>query len=101
MNQTVQGLNATVTSVFPNKVKIEIRDIESFKVAGEKLSVGSYLRISDSDDCAIMAVIENFSIEQKEDTTERKYVLEALPIGFLDSEGRFSRGGTSIAIPPV
>ena len=39
MNQTVQGLNATVTSVFPNKVKIEIRDIESFKVAGETLSV--------------------------------------------------------------
>lgn len=101
MNQTDQVVNATVTSVFPNRVRIEIKDIESFKVAGEKLSVGSYLRISDSDDCAIMAVIENFSIEQKEGTTERKYVLEALPIGFLDNEGRFSRGGTSIAIPPV
>lgn len=101
MNQTDQVVNATVTSVFPNRVRIEIKDIESFKVAGEKLSVGSYLRISDSDDCAIMAIIENFSIEQQEGTTERKYVLEALPIGFLDSEGRFSRGGTSIAIPPV
>ncbi len=101
MNQTDQAVNAIVTSVFPNRVRIEIKDIESFKVAGEKLSVGSYLRISDSADCAIMAIIENFSIEQQEGTTERKYVLEALPIGFLDSEGRFSRGGTSIAIPPV
>ena len=54
MGKPGQSVNATVTSVFPNKVRIEIKDIESFKVAGEKLSVGSYLRISDSDDCAII-----------------------------------------------
>ena len=59
MNDEKKQVNAVVTSVFPDKVKIEVRDIESFKLAGEKLAVGSYLRISDFKDCAIMAVIEN------------------------------------------
>lgn len=94
-------INAVVTSVFPGKVRIEVKDIDDFKVAGEKLSVGSYLRISDSDDCAIIAVVENFSIEKRENQEDRHYVLEAAPIGFLDHTGRFIRGGTNIAIPPV
>jgi len=94
-------LNAIVTGVFPNKVKIEVKNIEDFKVAGEKLSVGSYLRISDSEDCAIIAIIENFSIEKREDESERRYILEAIPIGFLDNDSEFTRGGNNIAIPPV
>lgn len=98
---TDSKLNAKVTGVFPTKVKIEVKDIESFKVAGEKLSVGSYLRVSDSEDCAIIAVIENFSIEKTELDEERHYVIEAMPIGFLDSDGVFIRGGNNIAIPPV
>lgn len=101
MNETSKPVNAVVTSVFPDKVRIEVRDIESFKIADEKLSVGSYLRISDSDDCAIIAVIENFLIEKKEGMEDRRYILEALPIGFLDSEGNFTRGGNNIAIPPI
>jgi hypothetical protein len=72
MSDTPQQLNAIVTSVFPDKVRIEVRDIESFKIANEKLSVGSYLRISDSDDCAIIAVIENFLIEKKEGMEDRR-----------------------------
>lgn len=94
-------LNAVVTGVFPNKVKIEVKDIEDFKVAGERLSVGSYLRISDSEDCAIISIIENFSIEKSEADEERHYVIEAAPIGFLNSVGEFQRGGNNIAIPPV
>ncbi len=94
-------INAVVTGVYPNKVQIEIADIESFKMAGEKLSVGAFVRISDSDDCAIIAVIQNFCILKSEETAERRYVVEGVPIGFLDSEGKFSRGGSNIAIPPV
>jgi len=101
MSETTPQVNAVVTSVFPDKVRIEVKDIESFKIAGEKLAVGSYLRISDSEDCAIMAVIENFLIEKKEGMEERKYILEALPVGFLDADGKFVRGGNNIAIPPV
>jgi DNA helicase HerA-like ATPase len=101
MNEPENLINAIVTGVYPNKVQIEIADIETFKVAGEKLSVGAYIRISDSEDCAIIAVIQNFCIQKKEESTERRYVVEGVPIGFLDSEGRFSRGGNNIAIPPV
>lgn len=94
-------INAVVTSVFPDKARIEVKDIEDFKIAGEKLSVGSYLRISDSEDCAIIAVVENFRIEKREHEEDRQYILEAAPIGFLDHTGSFIRGGTNIAIPPV
>lgn len=93
-------INAEVIAVFPDKVKIQVREISSFKIAGERLSVGSYLRISDFDDCAIIGIIENFCIEKDEDS-ERKYIIEAIPIGFLNHEGKFQRGGNNIAIPPV
>lgn len=94
-------LKANVVSVFPNKIKIEVKDIDSFKIVDEKLAVGSYLRVSDSEDCAIIAVIENFLIEKDVEDEGRKYILEASPIGFLDSEGEFHRGGNNIAIPPT
>ena len=101
MQDSLSNINAVVTGVFPDKVRIEVKSIEDFKIADEKLTVGSYLRISDSDDCAIIAVIENFCIEKSEEDEDRNYVLEAAPIGFLDHKGNFIRGGTNIAIPPI
>jgi hypothetical protein len=94
-------IDAIVTGVYPNKVQIEIIDIDSFKLAGEKLSVGAYVRISDSEDCAIIAVIENFSIQKAEESAERRYLVEGIPIGFLNQDGEFMRGGNNIAIPPI
>ena len=93
--------NAEVISVLPDKIKIKVKDIEDFKVAEEKFAVGSYLRVSDSQDCAIIAMIENFVIEQLDLSTEKRYILEAVPIGFLDTTGKFIRGGNNIAIPPT
>ena len=102
---TSQNSNAEVISVFPNKVRVNVDDIESFKVDGELLAVGSYLKIFDHADCAIIGIIENFSIEAKEIDEEgiRKktsYILEAIPLGLINSEGVFIRGGNNIAIPP-
>ncbi|TMW71159.1 ATP-binding protein [Alteribacter natronophilus] len=99
MSEVTQKV-AKVVSVLPNKIKIEVSDIEKFKLENEKFTVGSYLRVSDSDDCALLSVIENFTIEKKEDK-ESNYILEAAPIGFLDDEGKFTRGGNNIAIPPT
>ena len=59
-------INAEVISVFPDKVKIAINDLENFQIAEEKLRVGSYIRIADNDDWILIAIIENFSIEIKE-----------------------------------
>lgn len=101
---TEEKVKAEVISVFPNKVRVSVGDIESFKVAGELLSVGSYLKIFDHNDCSIIAIIENFSIEMKEldknGTREKVYIIEAVPLGFLNAEGIFIRGGNNIAIPP-
>ena len=97
-------IKAEVISVFPNKVRIAVGDIDSFKIADELLAVGSYLKIFDHNDCSIIAIIENFSIEMKEPDgngkREKVYIIEAVPLGFINSEGAFIRGGNNIAIPP-
>jgi DNA helicase HerA-like ATPase len=96
--------NAEVVSVFPNKIRISVNDIEAFKTAGELLAVGSYLKVYDTNDCSIIAIIENFSIELQEvnedGKREKTYIIEATPLGFINSDKIFVRGGNNIAIPP-
>ncbi|WP_185897320.1 anti-phage-associated helicase HerA [Paenibacillus zeisoli] len=91
---------AKVVCVLPNKIKIQVTDIEAFKENADSFSVGSYLRVSDSEDCALICIIENFAIEKTEDNRSQ-YILEAVPIGFLGSDKKFIRGGNNIAIPPT
>ena len=88
-----------VISVMPDKIRVLVKDMEDFNDTGEKFSVGSYIRVSDSEDCAIIAMVENFSIEQMGES-DRKYLLEAVPIGFLNNDKEFLRGGNNIAITP-
>lgn len=99
-----EKVKAEVISVFPNKVRIAVENIESFKIADELLAVGSYLKIFDHNDCSIIAIIENFSIEMKEPGNDGKrekvYIIEAVPLGLINSDGVFIRGGNNIAIPP-
>lgn len=91
---------AEVISVLPNKIKISVDDINDFKIAEEKLKIGSYIEVSDNDNCKLMAIIENFSIEIKgNEPSERRYILEASPLGII-SNGIFERGGDNISIPP-
>lgn len=90
---------AEVISVSPNKVKISVDELNEFKIADEQLRVGSYLRVSDNDDVALLAVIENFSIEALEGNGKQKYIIEANPVGLI-KDGKFQRGGDSIALPP-
>jgi len=97
-----EKMNAEVISVFPNKVKISVDDLENFQIAEEKLKVGSYLRIADNDNAVLIAIIENFTIEVGTTAVgeaQRKYILEANPLGLI-RDGKFERGGDTIAIPP-
>lgn len=97
-----EKISAEVISVFPNKVKISVDDLEDFQLAEEKLKVGSYLRIADNDNAVLIAIIENFTIEVGHDAEgepTRKYILEANPLGII-RDGKFERGGDTIAIPP-
>lgn len=93
-----QDIKAEVIAVFPDKVKISVGNISAF--ANDKsLKVGSYLRITDSEDCALIAIIENFCIEVN-DKAERRHIIEALPLGII-TDGKFIRGGDTLTIPPT
>lgn len=92
-------VNAEVVGVYPNRVRINVENLSNFKLKNESLRVGSYLRIpSDDDQCAMMAIIENFSIESS-DVGTRRYLIDAMPLGIVQ-DGQFVRGGDSIALPP-
>lgn len=91
-------IRAEVIAVFPDKVKISVQDIAAFS-NGNSIKVGSYLRISDSDDCALIAIIENFCIEVT-DKGERRHIIEALPLGIIRDD-KFIRGGDTLTIPPT
>jgi uncharacterized protein len=91
-------IRAEVIAVFPDKVKISVQDIAAFS-DGKSIKVGSYLRISDSEDCALIAIIENFCIEVTE-KAERRHIIEALPLGII-RDGKFIRGGDTLTIPPT
>lgn len=93
-----ENINAEVISVYPDRVKVSIDDLDSFRLAEEHLKVGSYIRIADSDDVVLIAVIDSFSIEVKDDGN-KKYIIEASPLGVIKDD-IFIRGGDSIAIPP-
>ncbi|KFX76727.1 anti-phage-associated helicase HerA [Ralstonia solanacearum] len=93
-----QDIKAEVIAVFPDKVRISVGNISAF--ANDKsLKVGSYLRITDSEDCALIAIIENFCIEVN-DNAERRHIIEALPLGII-VDGKFIRGGDTLTIPPT
>lgn len=103
-------INAEVISVKPDKVKISVERLEDFKIAEEDLKVGSYLQISDDNDVILIAIIESFSIDllevKKSDDKgsnyfelQRKYIIEASPVGVL-KDNRFIRGGDTLSIPP-
>lgn len=94
----IKPINAEVIAVYPNKIRISVDDISKFQLVNEALKVGSYLKIADNENAALVAIIENFSIEAK-DNNEKKYNIEALPLGMIIGE-KFIRGGDTITIPP-
>jgi len=91
--------NGEVIAVLPNKVKIKVDDLNAFK-GTEQLKVGSYIQIADneSSDIRLIAIIESFLIEVGENG-DRRYLIEANPLGTIE-DGKFRRGGDSIALPP-
>lgn len=95
---TADNLNAQVVAVFPDKVRIVVDKLEDFKLAEESLRVGSYVRIADNENAILIAIIENFEIVVRDDG-ERHHIIEAFPLGVLQ-DGKFERGGDSLAIPP-
>lgn len=95
----MSNVNGEVIAVLPNKVRIKIDNINAFKGA-EQLKVGSYIQIADHEraNVKLIAIIESFLIEV-DDKANRKYLIEANPLGTIEND-EFRRGGDSIALPP-
>ena len=68
-----ESVNAEVIAVYPKRVRISVDDLASFRHAEESLRVGSYLKVSDNENVAIMCIIESFSIEVREASDGYKY----------------------------
>jgi hypothetical protein len=91
MADELEKINAEVIAVYPDKIKIIVDNLEDFRLAGEVLQVGSYLKILDNENAILMAIIENFSIIVN-DSGKRDYAIEAFPLGMI-KDGKFVRGG--------
>ena len=98
VDATADNLNAQVVAVFPDKVRIVVDKLEDFRLAEESLRVGSYVRIADNENAILIAIIENFQIVARDDGA-RNHLIEAYPLGVI-RDGKFERGGDSLAIPP-
>lgn len=96
-----------VISVTPSLLQIEITDVDGYhsQDAGKKLSIGSYLKISDDKDLTIVAVAQSFRVrdsvvgDPEAPNAGPVFVIEAQQVGCFQN-GVFKRGGQQIAIPP-
>nr|MBK9651824.1 ATP-binding protein [Bacteroidota bacterium] len=94
-----------ILTVAPNLIQIEVLDADQFKQDASDFTIGSYLKISDDSNTSIIALVQSFKIKETTiggtaATTKPSFILDAQPIGFLDENGKFKRGGQQIAIPP-
>ncbi|MBT1541003.1 DUF87 domain-containing protein [Curtobacterium flaccumfaciens pv. flaccumfaciens] len=92
-----------IVSVSPSRIDIEITDIEAFEQSELELEVGSVLRISDEAGSGIVAAIESYSIRELPQADGRytsRMLLQLLPVGSVDSTGKFVRGANKMSIPP-
>ena len=96
---TTNLVNAEVIAVNPDSIKIAINNLNEFLGEHGGLKLGSFLNVSDDDNCQLVAVIQNFSLEVSENG-KKKYLIDALPLGTIQ-DGEFIRGGDTLSIPPT
>lgn len=97
-----------VTSVTPNLLQIEILDVDQYhrQTEDNKLSIGTYLKISDDKGLAIIAIVQSFRVKDlaaatpEDERPQGIFVIEAQQVGCFE-DGKFKRGGQQIAIPPT
>lgn len=107
VNRAATSDNYRVVGVSPNLIQIEVIDTNEFKKAGEaRFSIGSYLRISDDNNLSMIAVVQSYRVKQDKEVAADtqhmpSFIIDAQPVGFLDADNNFRRGGQHVAIPPT
>lgn len=98
----------TVTSISPNLIQLEVKDIQAFATDPEnQFSIGSYLKVTDDNEVSVIAIVKSYRIKDPIPSSEtatagecRSFIVDAQPVGFI-KDGKFKRGGQQIAIPPT
>jgi len=98
----------TVTSISPNLIQLEVKDIDAFATDdANRFSIGSYLKITDCNDVSVITIVKSYRIKDPVANSEteaggkcRSFVVDTQPVGFI-KDGKFKRGGQQIAIPPT
>ena len=97
-----------VISVSQDLIQIEVLDAgELKKQSDQRLTIGTYLKIADDDGLAVIAVVRAYRIKDPAPSDAQAtpvapvFVMDAQPLGYLDKNGAFQRGGQNIAIPPT
>lgn len=95
---------ANVVAVAPGLIQIEVTSTEEYVNLDQQLEIGSYLKISDDNDTTVVAIVQSYAIRDRvtesTELADTRFLIDAQPVGRLD-EGRFSRGGKQITIPPT
>jgi len=98
-----------VICVTPSLIQLEVTNIDEFAAdEAKQFKIGSYLKIADSNQVSVIAIIQSYKIKDPTDRNDgeapgekRSFIVDAQPIGFLDANNKFKRGGQQIAIPPT
>jgi hypothetical protein len=94
---------ASVVSVSPHLIQIEVTSTEDYERLEHQLEIGSYLKISDDTGTALIVIVQGYRIRDRVvESTEisaTTFVIDTQPVGRLDGV-KFRRGGKQITIPP-
>ncbi|GAA4096566.1 ATP-binding protein [Actinomadura miaoliensis] len=97
---------AKVVSVAPDLIQIEVRSSIDYQNLDVQLELGSYLKISDDNGLSVVAIVKSYRIKDSvsdilgQHPSDTQFIVDAQPVGRL-RDGKFSRGGKQIAIPPT
>ena len=97
---------ASVISVAPDLIQIEVHSPDKYTELGTDIEIGSYLKISDDNGLSVVAIVQSYKIKDPGgDPTGMvmqapKFILDAQPVGRMHDD-KFRRGGKQIAIPPT
>ncbi|WP_051196292.1 ATP-binding protein [Clostridium cadaveris] len=96
-----------ILSVTPTMIQIEVIKPQKFKNLNENFTLGSYIKITDENNNAIIGILKSYKIKEtnnKDDINikrikEPSFILDVQPVGHM-TNGEFKKGNKSITIPP-
>ncbi|WP_456010691.1 helicase HerA domain-containing protein [Clostridium butyricum] len=96
-----------ILSVTPIMIQIEVIKPQKFKNLNENFTLGSYIKITDENNNAIIGILKSYKIKEtnnKDEVNIKKikepsFILDVQPVGHM-TNGEFKKGNKSITIPP-